>query len=636
MAIKITDDTNYSNIANAIRNKLKVSTTFKPGEMAAAIENIKSGEPDWRELGYEEAPASVMDGFDYAKDIHDDWDSSVTNRSNQYKDDKEIKYFPEVNISNIANAINMFNGSTLTSLVESGEWTSLATAESMIRNCLSLSNVDLTLGVKDNNYFEYTIEADSEVTEVLYSDILGYTYSGSDIFTVTRNGELLTIDNPSKYSRSSTKITLASSYYLQNGDVLVIKIYKSLVNMANLCTNDTSLKSVKIDFGNRVGSLAEAFASTGYPLEMPELLNSQSATSVRHLFNANYNFRPTNVNMSFPIATESQNMFSSVGNYDNSSSAYKSITWGPVNLDLPVSTNCGSIFYACTNLIGHVTLNAPNAKTFTSAFYGCGITGATVDLSSATHISSMFSGCSSLVNANDDIEITYNVTPVSTPSIYECSEVFKDCINLRNLPIIQRLDGSYTAASFAVNCKKITTTPTGEFNAWRYDNMFKGCTLLETVNYEINPDNVKMNDNRLWFTSMFESCPALLTCPTIGKIGSDVSGARTITDLNFSNMFNGCTSLQDVPVFTFGASLNTNPNTSNMFINCNSITDQSLENILQTCINIANTGTGRTRTLRSMGLSSTYYPDYKFDPTDARSLDPDLLNAFFATGCRVS
>lgn len=628
MAIRTIDDESLYNIADTIREKLNVSTTFRPAEMAAAIANIQGGEPDWTELGYEEAPASVMDGFDYAKEIRDDWDSSVTDRANQYRGDREIKYFPEVNISNIANATNMFNGSSLTSFVENGEWTSLATAESMLRNCLSLSNVDLILGTKDNNYFEYTIEADSEVTEVPYSDILGYTYSSSDIFTVTRNGEVLTTDNPSKYARSSTRITLASSYYLQNGDVLVIKIYKSLVNMANICTADTSLKSVKIDCGNRVGSLAEAFASTGYPLEMPELLNSQSATSVRGMFSANFNFRPTNVNMSFPIATESQDMFKLVGNYDNSDSSHKSIMWGPVNLDLPVSTSCDSIFYACTNLVGHVFLYSPNAKLFSSAFLGCGITGATVDLSSATHINGMFQSCSSLVNANDDIEITYNITPVNEPSIYRCDYMFTDCTNLKNLPYIRRLNGSYTAEKFAYNCRKITTTPVGEFNACRYDNMFGLCVSLETVNYTINPDNVKMNSSWVWFNSMFEGCTSLLTCPAIGKIGSDEAGARTITDMNFNSMFSGCTDLQNVPVFTFGSSLNCNPNTSNMFINCNSLTDQSLENILQTCINIANTGTGRTRTLRSMGLSSTYYPDSRIE---------NLANYqdFYDTGCRI-
>lgn len=36
---------NYENIADAIRDKLGVQTTYKPGEMAAAIETISGGTP---------------------------------------------------------------------------------------------------------------------------------------------------------------------------------------------------------------------------------------------------------------------------------------------------------------------------------------------------------------------------------------------------------------------------------------------------------------------------------------------------------------------------------------------------------------------------------------------------------------
>lgn len=34
--------------------------------------------PDWSELGYENTPQAIIDGFNYAKDIKDNWDSSIT------------------------------------------------------------------------------------------------------------------------------------------------------------------------------------------------------------------------------------------------------------------------------------------------------------------------------------------------------------------------------------------------------------------------------------------------------------------------------------------------------------------------------------------------------------------------------
>ena len=43
MALKITDEQNYKDIADAIRDKLGSSDTFLPSEMADAIESIPTG-----------------------------------------------------------------------------------------------------------------------------------------------------------------------------------------------------------------------------------------------------------------------------------------------------------------------------------------------------------------------------------------------------------------------------------------------------------------------------------------------------------------------------------------------------------------------------------------------------------------
>ena len=59
MANKITNTSNYSAIADAIRGKLGVSTTYTPGEMAAAIENIPTGG------GSSSAPKKQVNFIDY-------------------------------------------------------------------------------------------------------------------------------------------------------------------------------------------------------------------------------------------------------------------------------------------------------------------------------------------------------------------------------------------------------------------------------------------------------------------------------------------------------------------------------------------------------------------------------------------
>lgn len=68
MAKVLTDSQNYTNIANAIRDKLGVSDTYKPNEMAAAIETISGGgkvdvyEPTWDTDATERQGVVVVSG----------------------------------------------------------------------------------------------------------------------------------------------------------------------------------------------------------------------------------------------------------------------------------------------------------------------------------------------------------------------------------------------------------------------------------------------------------------------------------------------------------------------------------------------------------------------------------------------
>lgn len=64
---------------------------------------------DWTEIGYTAEPSSIQDGFDYAKQIYNNWDASITNRNSQFVNDKNLEFFPEVSMSNTTNAQNMFS-----------------------------------------------------------------------------------------------------------------------------------------------------------------------------------------------------------------------------------------------------------------------------------------------------------------------------------------------------------------------------------------------------------------------------------------------------------------------------------------------------------------------------------------------
>lgn len=52
--------------------------------------------PDWREIGYSDTPESTLEGFDYAKEIDANWDTSQHTYMEAFKDDYKLMYFPNM------------------------------------------------------------------------------------------------------------------------------------------------------------------------------------------------------------------------------------------------------------------------------------------------------------------------------------------------------------------------------------------------------------------------------------------------------------------------------------------------------------------------------------------------------------
>lgn len=60
-----------------------------------------SSDLDWSAIGYDSTPQSIVDGYNYAKQIYDNWDSSVTSLNSKYSRNTELVYFPLVDTSNV-------------------------------------------------------------------------------------------------------------------------------------------------------------------------------------------------------------------------------------------------------------------------------------------------------------------------------------------------------------------------------------------------------------------------------------------------------------------------------------------------------------------------------------------------------
>lgn len=114
-------------------------------------------------------------------------------------------------------------------------------------------------------------------------------------------------------------------------------------------------------------------------------------------------------------------------------------------------------------------------------------------------------------------------------------------------------------------------------------------------------------------TAFFKNCSNLVSLPQLDT--------KNITA--FNNMCINCYALKNVPIYDT-TSLST---MTSCFNNCAALTDESLDNILQMCIN-ASRYTG-TKTLNSIGIKSSNYSQAKIESLPHYS---DFTKAGWTTG----
>lgn len=105
-------------IRNAINIKGgSVSSATPFADYATAISNLPSGgggtDLDWSLIGYSARPSSIDETYAYSRQIYMDWDNTETDMSERYYQNKQIKYFPLVDTSNVTSMSSMFMSSAL-------------------------------------------------------------------------------------------------------------------------------------------------------------------------------------------------------------------------------------------------------------------------------------------------------------------------------------------------------------------------------------------------------------------------------------------------------------------------------------------------------------------------------------------
>lgn len=143
MSKVLIDESNLQAIADSIRAKNGTQETYLPSEMSTAIDNISGGGgvPDWSQIGYEDVPESIIEGFNYAKNIYDNWDSSITSMSNKYNGNVNIVFFPNVDTKNVKQFSNTFNNCSSLLYVDTLNASNATSMYNIFGGCKSLLNV---------------------------------------------------------------------------------------------------------------------------------------------------------------------------------------------------------------------------------------------------------------------------------------------------------------------------------------------------------------------------------------------------------------------------------------------------------------------------------------------------------------
>lgn len=217
----------------------------------------------------------------------------------------------------------------------------------------------------------------------------------------------------------------------------------------------------------------------------------------------------------------------------------------------------------------------------------------TLDLRNVTSIN--FNGYSSLIslsliNTNKLTSLNnlcYNCSSLSSISLDDISSVnyssstFYGCTNLRAFPAINSASKIKDTTSMFYNCSNLTEVGLFDISKAETTNaMFNGCSRLISV-----PEFDTSSVTNMGF--MFANCSQLISIPLF----------NTNKVTNMSCMFMNCTNLATIPILDTSSV----KNMDTMFSSCSSLSDESLENIMEMCIE-ATSYTG-AKNLSSIGLN---------------------------------
>ena len=137
----------YSNLTD--KGVTTITTASTLDAMADSVSNITVGEGgseggnSFSVLGYTSTPKYIQDGIDYGQTIYDNWKVHLT-KHYDYDNDTKLKYFPQVDTSNVTDMASMFANSINLVYVPFLDTSKVTSMTSMFQNCSGLTSLDLS------------------------------------------------------------------------------------------------------------------------------------------------------------------------------------------------------------------------------------------------------------------------------------------------------------------------------------------------------------------------------------------------------------------------------------------------------------------------------------------------------------
>lgn len=309
--------------------------------------------------------------------------------------------------------------------------------------------------------------------------------------------------------------------------------------------------------------------------------------------------------------------------------------------------NTTSMFQNCSSLTSVPLFNTSNVTDMQSMFYSCGelTTIPLFNTGSVTNMSNMFRFCyklesipllntgnvTNMSNMFSDCKLLTTIPLLNTSSVTNMSYMFFNCINLESIPLIDTSSNTTLNATFA-GCTKLKTIPLLDTSSvTNMQSAFSQSTALESIPL-IDTSSVTSMFQAFYRCTNLESIPSLNTSSVTNMQSTfyQCTALESVGQLDLSNvtstqqMFYGCTNLETVPVFNLSNISSTGM--TNMFQGCTSLSNDSLNNIMATCITATNT-TSTYKNLRLIGLTSA-------QATVCQGLSnyTDFVNAGWSTG----